>query len=132
MPNSNNGNMTRDESSNTYAYDADAEKGTDADKGTRRGQRDIPIYHRQPGKCRLTLEAAVAQVPAAGGRIVGVVPTDVGRAQAEHEPRKLAVLPRPQDQVPLVGQEAPGRKPQRRRHADLAQQADERVVIGFL
>jgi len=55
-----------------------------------------------------TLVATLIQVAAGGVVVVGKVTADVGGRQAQHEAGQFAVLSRPEQQMPVVGHEAPG------------------------
>jgi hypothetical protein len=65
------------------------------------------------------LEPALIQVPVAH-RIVGLLPAlGVGQCQPSHERRQFAIAPRPEDQVPMIGHQAP------------AQHADRQTLVGL-
>jgi hypothetical protein len=55
---------------------------------------------------RKALERPLVQMPPTLAVPMSVPSVDVGRRQPLHEPRQLAVFPRPQQHVPVVGHQA--------------------------
>jgi len=79
------------------------------------------------------LEASLVEMAGAGGMIVGVPAHGVGVGEPADEGGQLAVGPRPEHHVPVIGHEAVGQQADRTALAGLGQHAFEgREVLGLL
>jgi hypothetical protein len=76
------------------------------------------------------LEPPLPDVPAAV--VVPVIPPDMAGEQPLHPAPQVAVAVRPQDQMEMVGHEAPTDDPHRQPLARRLEQADERLEILVL
>lgn len=76
------------------------------------------------------LEAALIDVAAAGRVAVGVPALRVREGQPADELRQLAILPRPDDEVPVVGHHAVGQEPRPRPLDSLDEDSLKRLVVA--
>src|SRR4051812_48656750 len=79
-----------------------------------------------------TLEASLVQRPGAGGT-VGSVPTlRVGDGQQAEELAQLAILPRPEDLMPMIRHEAVRQQPRGETRVDISERALEGGVVAVV
>src|SRR5208337_4868110 len=78
---------------------------------------------------RERFEPALVHVAASPGVPLGVPPLGVGQSQPANESRELSVLPRPDNQVPVIGHDAVGQQPCSRAIDGLFQDPLKRLVV---
>ena len=81
---------------------------------------------------RKRLESPLVNVPGAGGMTMGVPALRVGEGKPADEPRQVAVLAGPDDQMPMVGHHAMGEQAHARSLDRLLKDAFERFEVGVL